>query len=330
MKEIIFIIILLLQFFDGIGQGALQLVSLGEFRLENGQSIKNCQIGIRTFGKPNADTSNVIVLLPWYSGKSEHFAFAVGSEGVADSTKYFVIIIDPFGDGISSSPSNSKGQSGSNFPEFTVHDMVEAQQALLTKKLGIQHVFAIMGYSMGGMECFDWAVSYPNFMDKVVPICGSPKPAPYSRLFYQTMLTAIEGGMHDSLGAVKARQMIGLLFALHVRSVGYVQQLTTDSTFYKFQNGWMNGFSNANLYDFAWQMKAILTHDATRDKEVKSLPPMLIVVNKNDRDVYPDTCYEFAKSTGSELYELTSDFGHMSFFAEFEVIVQRVRQFLEK
>lgn len=314
----------------GVCQGQFRLINLGDFPLENGQIIKNCQIGIRSFGKPNSDTSNVIVLLPWYSGKSEHFSFVIGNEGVADSTKHFVIIIDPFGDGISSSPSNSKEQSGSNFPEFTIHDMVEAQHALLTKKLGIRQVFAIMGYSMGGMECFDWAVSHPDFMYKVVPICGSPKPAPYSRLFYQTMLIATEGGMYDSLGAVKARQMIGLLFALHVHSVDYVQQLTTDTTFYQYQNGWMNGFSDANLYDFAWQAKAILTHDATKGREVKSLPPMLIVVNKNDRDVCPDTCYDFAKSAGAELYELTSDFGHMSFFAEFELIAKRVRQFLEK
>jgi homoserine O-acetyltransferase len=238
MKKRILPFLLLAQAFFAASQGNFQLFQMGDVPLENGQSIRNCKIGVRTFGKPNADTSNVVVLLPWYSGRSEYFAFAVGAEGLADSARHYVNIIDPPGNGVSSSPSNSEEQPGAAFSEFSLSDMVNVQHALLTKRLGVRHVHLMSGYSMGGMACFDWAARHPGFMDKSASICNSPKPSPFSRLFYQTVLTAAESGMGDSLDAVKALQTIGLLFGLTTHSEDYVQQMTADSLYAGYSNGW--------------------------------------------------------------------------------------------
>lgn len=197
---------------------------MGDFLLENGQVIKNCLLGFYTFGKLNPDKSNVVVLLPWYSGKSTDFTFAVGPNGLVDSSLYHVVIIDPLGDGVSSSPSNSPEQPNSLFPEFSIRDMVNVQHKFLNEKLGIRHVRAIAGFSMGGMECFQWVVSYPDFMDAIIPISGSAKPTPYDKLFYKTIITAAEAGMHDTLDVRKAGETIGLLFGLHVYSTDFIQR----------------------------------------------------------------------------------------------------------
>ena len=111
---------------------------------------------------------------------------------LADSSKYYLILVDALSNGVSSSPSNSPLQPYMRFPKITVRDMVTTQHELITKVLRIEHVKAVMGVSMGGMQMFQWMVQYPSFMDKAVAIVGSPGLAPYDLLHWQTQIDAIE------------------------------------------------------------------------------------------------------------------------------------------
>ncbi|MDA2939037.1 alpha/beta fold hydrolase [Acidobacteria bacterium AH-259-A15] len=117
----------------------------------------------------------------------------IGLGKLVDSTKYFVIAVDAFGNGVSSSPSKSRVQAGDSFPEFSIRDMVNAQHQLLTKVLGVSHLRAVMGISMGGMQTFQWMVSYPDFLGRAVPIVGSPRLASNDLLLWQAEMRAIEG-----------------------------------------------------------------------------------------------------------------------------------------
>ncbi len=91
---------------------------------------------------------------------------------MADTGKYFVVTIDAIGNGVSSSPSNSKSQPRLSFPNFTIRDMVESEHRLATETFGIKHLHAVMGISMGGMQTFEWITAYPDFMDAAVPMAG--------------------------------------------------------------------------------------------------------------------------------------------------------------
>src|SRR5215204_4049023 len=164
---------------------------LGDLKLESGEVIKDCRIGYRTYGKPNADGSNAVLFTTWASGTTEQAAGQFAPGGLIDPDKYFIVSVDALGNGVSSSPSNSKLQPRMKFPQFTIRDNVNAQYELITKLLKLKHLYAVYGISMGGMQTFQWMVSYPDLMDKAVPVMGTPQPAPYDLILWQTQLEVL-------------------------------------------------------------------------------------------------------------------------------------------
>src|SRR5689334_10091269 len=171
---------------------APRIVSLGTCRLASGREIPNCRIAYRAFGRLNETRSNVILIPTWLLGRSDDWVPLVGPDGYVDTTSFQVLIVDALGDGHSSSPSNTAASARSAFADLTVGDMVETQHRLLTEKLGIQHLRAVVGFSMGGMQAIEWAVRYPSFVDRVVPIAGSARVGSFDRMMWTAMLHEIE------------------------------------------------------------------------------------------------------------------------------------------
>jgi homoserine O-acetyltransferase len=136
------------------GQSIQRFVELGDFRLESGEIIRECRIGYRTFGELNHEKSNAVLFTTWFIGTTEDLVNLIGPGKLVDSSKHFVIAVDAFGNGVSSSPSNSKLQPGPKFPQFSIKDMVNSQHELLTREFKIKHLYAVTGISMGGMQTF--------------------------------------------------------------------------------------------------------------------------------------------------------------------------------
>src|ERR1035438_6144272 len=104
-----------------------QFVSLGNFPLENGQQINDCKIGFRTFGKLNAKRSNAVIY-PTGGGTTTFMIESFFGAGLdVDTTRFYLILIDALGNGVSSSPSNSICQPKTSFPQFSIKDMVNTQ-----------------------------------------------------------------------------------------------------------------------------------------------------------------------------------------------------------
>jgi homoserine O-acetyltransferase len=156
-----------------------RLERLGDLPLESGETIRDFAISYVTHGTLNADRSNAILMTTAIGGNHHRIDFLIGPGKGLDTDRYFVIATDAIGNGLSTSPSNSASQHGTAFPHFTIRDMVESQKRLLDR-LGITHLVAVAGASMGGMQALQWGVSHPGFMDALVALTPMARTAPWS------------------------------------------------------------------------------------------------------------------------------------------------------
>src|SRR5262249_4332518 len=154
----------------GPGQPPHQQYRIGDFKLESGEVIRDFAISYVTHGTLNASKSNAILMVTAISGNHHRLDFLIGPGKALDPTKYFIVTTDAIGNGLTTSPSNSTAQPRMQFPRFLIRDMVHSQYRLLTEHLGISHVVAVIGPSMGGMQVLQWGVSHPDFMDSLVAL----------------------------------------------------------------------------------------------------------------------------------------------------------------
>jgi homoserine O-acetyltransferase len=251
----------------GVAAQEQQFALLGDWKLGSGEVIRDCRIGYRVFGKLNADKSNAVVFPTWASGTTEQLKSNIGPGRLVDSEKYFVVAIDALGNGVSSSPSNSKLQPRMSFPRFTLKDDVETQHALVMRVLHLDHVKAIIGVSMGGMQTFQWMVSYPNFMDKAIPIVGSPRLAPYDLLLWQAQIDVIlndrdwnNGNYTSNPSRVPQYEFAELLLTTPDH---YNKQVTREQLFAALRKAKTDTAFDAN--DKIRQVQAMMALDVSKD-----------------------------------------------------------------
>jgi len=154
-----------------------QLYSEGDLALESGEAIKDFSISYVTHGTLNASRSNAILMVTAVGGNHHRIDFMIGPGKALDPEKYFIVCTDAIANGFTTSPSNSKSQPRMQFPKFEIRDMVESQYRLMKEKFGIEHVVAVVGPSMGGMQVLQWGVSHPDYMDALVamvPLTKTP------------------------------------------------------------------------------------------------------------------------------------------------------------
>ncbi|WP_028104928.1 alpha/beta fold hydrolase [Pseudoduganella violaceinigra] len=296
-----------------------QFASLGDLQLENKAIINDCAIGYRTIGTLNADKSNAILFTTWHTGTSRDAAGMLQSGALFDPAPWYVIVVDALGNGVSCSPSNSKSQPGPAFPQFSVRDMVDSQHKLLTEKLGIKHVRAVMGYSMGGMQTFQWAASYPSFMDVAIPIAGTPRLTSSDMLF----LRIVEKSMLDDPAYAGGRYaknpalpMYNLLFAMNFDSPAHRSARTAPKDFEKFfRESQASDPDGTDANNSLWQIRAVLGHDIAQGGKLEdaaaNIKAHIYPINAaQDHLVNPAPPIAFAKLRKEDATILDTDCGH--------------------
>jgi homoserine O-acetyltransferase len=147
-----------------------QTYCMGDLKLESGQAIRDFCISYVTHGTLNASKSNAVLMVTAIAGNHHRIDYLIGPGRALDPAKYFIIATDAIGNGLSTSPSNSKAQPHMQFPRFNIRDMVSSQYRLLAEKFGIQKMVTVIGASMGGMQALQWGVSHPDMSASLVAI----------------------------------------------------------------------------------------------------------------------------------------------------------------
>lgn len=170
------------------------VLDLPDFALENGGVLRPARLAYQTYGTLADDKTNAILFPTWFAGDHTSNEWLIGPGRPLDTDRYFVIVPNLFGNGVSSSPSNTPApHAGADFPRITMRDNVRAQHALVRGRFGVERLELVLGCSMGAQQTYQWAVSYPDTVTRALPFCGSPKTAPHNRVFIeglQAVLTA--------------------------------------------------------------------------------------------------------------------------------------------
>jgi homoserine O-acetyltransferase len=151
------------------------------FKTESGVVLPEAKIVYGTYGKLDAAADNAVLLPSHYMANMQGYGWLIGEGGIVkgkalDPKKLFLITSELFGNGRSSSPSNTPEPfHGPRFPVMTMRDNVNAVHQMLVEQLGVKHLRAVIGFSMGAQQAFQWAVSYPDFMDRIVATSGTAK-----------------------------------------------------------------------------------------------------------------------------------------------------------
>jgi len=170
-----------------------QIFSLGDFLLEVGITLPDAKLAYVTIGTYQPERNNAILLPSWYAGDYQGYEFLIGEDKALNPDKYFLIHTEMFANGESSSPSNTPPPfNGPNFPRITIRDNVTAAYRLLTEKLGVTHLKAVIGFSMGAQQAFQWAVSHPDFVDAIVASCGTARTYPHGVARLESALSAFK------------------------------------------------------------------------------------------------------------------------------------------
>jgi homoserine O-acetyltransferase len=339
--------------------------------LESGRIFEPYEIMYETYGEKNSDSSNVILVCHALSG-SHHAAGRydpsdakagwwddlIGSGKPVDTDKYYVICTNVIGSCFGSTGPMSldpytQRPYRTHFPVLTIKDMVKAQKALLAQ-LGIHHLKAIVGGSMGGMQALTFAVEFPNFADIIIPMATTYATSPWVIALNKVAQSALladpsfNNGNYES-ELVKQEGMAGLSAARMAGYLGYLSPQTMDNKFgrnYVAQDGLFELFGrfeveryldyNGNNFpqwfdplSFLYIIKAINIFDLSRGHEsledafLRIRSKIYLIGFTQDMMFFPKEmeeikaiCDRVGVGENVSYYEVESSYGHDAFLVE--------------
>ncbi|MCP4328233.1 MAG: alpha/beta fold hydrolase [Alphaproteobacteria bacterium] len=184
---------------------------LGDVSLQSGAVLPAAKLVYRTWGELNGAGDNVVVLPTYYTGTHRDCAGYIGEGRAIDPARHFIVSPNLFGNGLSSSPSNTAAPfDGPRFPRTTFYDNVACQHRLLTEELGVERIALVTGWSMGGCQSYQWAAQFPDMVRSILPFCGSAKTSPHNFVFLDGIRVALQADCAWNGGEYSAPPEVGL------------------------------------------------------------------------------------------------------------------------
>ncbi|HET6308285.1 MAG TPA: alpha/beta fold hydrolase [Rhodopila sp.] len=160
----------------------------GDVTLQSGARLPSARLSWKAHGTLSPNRDNVIVYPTSYGAQHSGLEWLIGPDKVLDPTRWFIVIPDMFGNGLSSSPSNTE-----DYPTLvTIHDNVQVQRRALAELFGIDRVACVYGWSMGALQAYHWAALFPEAVERIVVNCGVARTAVHNQVFLRCLMATLE------------------------------------------------------------------------------------------------------------------------------------------
>ena len=311
-----------------------EIFEAGNVVLQSGAMLRDAKLAYKSYGSLSASKNNVIVYPTWYSGQHYDNEWLIGEGMALDPSRYFIVIPNMLGNGLSSSPSNTPPPyDKARFPKVTAYDNVRLQHRLVTEKFGIERVRLVTGWSMGALQTFHWGALYPEMIDRILPFCGSAKCSRHNFVFLEGVKAALtaddawQNGWYDKPPTKGLRAMARVYAGWGFSQAFYRERLDLEVLGYAsledFLVAFWEGFflpkdaNNLLTMLWTWQNGDISANDVYRgdfDAALGAIRAKAIVMPGQTDLYFPpeDSAYEVAHMASAELRPMPSIWGHFA------------------
>lgn len=303
---------------------------LGDIDLQSGGTLKSAKLAFKTYGTLDKDSGNVVLLPTFYTGTHVRNEAYFGPGRAIDPARHFVVGVNLFGNGLSTSPSNaSPPQDGPRFPNVTLFDNVACQHRLLTERLGVRRIRLVTGWSVGAMQAYQWAAQYPEMVDAILPFCGAARCSPHNYAFLEGPKAALTTDSAWNFGDYVCPPVSGLrAFGRVYAAWAYSQTFFRDGLYRKLGLATVDDLlrdweldhlkwdaNNLLAKIWSWQHADISDnpiYGGDFQRALKSIRARAIVMPCNSDLYFPpqDNAAEVAKMASARLNIFNSPWGH--------------------
>jgi len=244
-------------------------------------------------------------------------------------------VADALGNGVSTSPTNYGDEN--SFPEISIRDMVESEYILVKNILNIDHLFAVIGGSMGSMQAFEFVVAYPDFMDKAIPYSASPKVTSNEKIIFSLMKEIILSGKKYGEPENEIVKKLNIIIQLLARTPEHINKSFPSENFSELEKKFERTSPVFTTACYLTQIEAMFSHDITRnfhssfEETSKSIRAKLfIIVSETDMLLNPKPALDLAASARAKILLLKNDCGHLAIGCELDLCRTEIQKFLDE
>jgi homoserine O-acetyltransferase len=309
-----------------------QVFELGDVVLQSGMTLREAKLAYTTYGTLNSRRDNVILFPTFYGGQHPQNEPMIGRGMALDPATYFIIVPNMFGNGLSSSPSNTPPPyDRARFPPVTLYDNIMCQHRLVTEQFGVEHLALVTGFSMGAQQTFHWGALFPDLVERILPWCGSAKTSRHNFVFLEGVKAALtaddawRGGWYDSPPTKGLRALARVYSGWVVSQAFYREQCylqlgaASIEDFLVMQEGRRLNSDANNLLAMLWSwqqgdISANTLYNGDFTKALGAISARAIVMPSQSDLYFPpeDNEWEVLHMPNAEFRPIPSIWGHMA------------------
>ena len=310
-----------------------QVFELGDVVLQSELTLRGAKLAYKTYGELNDRKDNVIVFPTFFSSQHGGNEPMIGQGQALDPRKYFIVVPNLLGNGLSSSPSNTPSPyDRARFPKITYYDNIMFQHRLLTEQFGIERIALVCGFSMGAQQTYHWGAMFPEMVEAIAPWCGSARTSRHNYVFLEGVKAALtadgawRGGWYEQQPTRGVRAMARVYAGWGPSQAFYREKVYLDMGFSSVEDylitGWEGRFLEIDANDLlamisTWQNGDISDNPKYGGNFVDALGAIkakaIVMPSQTDQYFPPeDNEIEVANMPNAELRTIPSIWGHLA------------------